>query len=41
MPGEHTKKVPLCEVVPDRTVTIDKGLDEAEEARLIQFLRNN
>ena len=41
MPSEHTKKVPLCEDVPDRTVTIGKGLDEAEEARLIQFLRNN
>ena len=39
--GEHTKKVPLCEDIPDRTVTIGKGLDEAEEARLIQFLRNN
>ena len=25
MPGEHTKKVPLCEDVPDRTVTIDRG----------------
>jgi len=41
MSGEHTKKVPLCEDVPDRTVTISKGLDEVEEARLIQFLRNN
>ena len=41
MPGEHTKKVPLCEDFPDRTVTIGKGLEEAEEARLIQFLRNN
>ena len=39
--GEYTKKVPLCEDIPDRTVTIGKGLDEAEEARLIQFLRNN
>ena len=33
--------MPLCEDVPDRTVTIEKGLDEAEEARLIQFLYNN
>ena len=41
MPGEHTKKVPFCEDVPDRTVTIGRGLDEAEEARLIKFLRNN
>jgi len=41
MPGEHTKKVPLCEDIPDRIVTIGKGLEEAEEARLIQFLRNN
>ena len=38
---EHTKKVPLCEDVPDRTVTIGKGLEKTEEARLIQFLRNN
>ena len=29
MPGEHTKKVPLCEDLPDRTVTIGKGLEEA------------
>jgi hypothetical protein len=41
MPGEHIKKVPLCEDVPDSTVTIGKGLEEAKEARLIQFLRNN
>jgi hypothetical protein len=41
MPGEHTKKVPLCEDVPDRTVTIGEGLEEAEDSRLIQFLRNN
>ena len=40
-PAEHTKKVPLCEDVPDRMVVIGKGLEEAEEARLIQFLRNN
>ena len=38
---EHTKKVPLCEDVPDRMVIIGKGLEEAEEARLIQFLCNN
>ena len=38
---EHTKKVPLCEDVPDRMVVIGKGLEEAEEARLMQFLRNN
>jgi len=25
MLAEHTKKVPLCEDVPDRTVTIDRG----------------
>ena len=41
MPAEHTKKVPLCEDVPDRTITIGRGLEEAEKARLIQFLRNN
>ena len=40
-PTEHTKKVPLCEDVPDRMVIIGKGLEEAEEARLVQFLRNN
>ena len=34
-PAEHTKKVPLCEDVPDRMVIIGKGLEEAEEARLI------
>ena len=39
--AEHTKKVPLCEDVPDQMVTIGRGLEEAEEARLIQFLRNN
>ena len=38
---EHTKKVLLCEDVPDRMVIIGKGLKEAEEVRLIQFLRNN
>ena len=31
-PAEHTKKVLLCEDVPDRTVTIGKGLEEAEES---------
>ena len=31
----------MCEDVPDRMVIIGKGLEEAEEARLIQFLRNN
>ena len=41
MPAEHTKKVLLCEDVPDRTVTVGRGLEEAEESRLIQFLRNN
>ena len=40
-PAKHTKKIPLCEDVPDRTVIIGKGLDEAEEARIIQFLQNN
>ena len=40
-PVEHTKKVPLCEDVPDRMVIIGKELEEHEEARLIQFLRNN
>ena len=40
-PAEHTKKVPLCENVPDRMVVIGKGLEEVEEARLVQFLRNN
>ena len=39
--AEHMKKVPLCEDVPDQMVTIGRGLEEAEEARLIQFLRNN
>ena len=41
MPGKHTKKIPLCEDVLDRTVTLGKGLEEAKEARLTQFLRNN
>lgn len=40
-PAEHTKKVPLCEDVPDCQVKIGQGLKEAEEARLIQFLCNN
>jgi len=40
-PVEHTKKVPLCEDVPDRMVIIGKELEEHEEARLLQFLRNN
>ena len=40
-PAEHTKKVPLCEDVPDRMVIIGKELEEHEEARLIQILRNN
>ena len=40
-PAEHTKKVPLCEDMPDQMVIIEKGIEEAEEARLIQFLRNN
>ena len=31
----------MCEDVPDRMVIIEKGLKEAEEARLIQFLLNN
>ena len=35
LPAEHTKKVPLCEDVPDRTVTIGKGLEKTEEARLV------
>ena len=37
-PAEHTNKVSLCEDVPDRMVIIGKGLKEAEESRLIQFL---
>ena len=41
LPAEHAKKVPLCKDVPDRTVTIGKGLEMTEEARLIQFLQNN
>ena len=41
LPAKHIKKVLLCEDVPDRTVTIGRGLEEADEARLIQFLRNN
>ena len=40
-PAERTKKIPMCEDVPDQMVIIEKGLEEAEEARLIQFLRNN
>ena len=40
-PAEHTKKITFCEDVPDRMVVIGKGLEEAEEARLIQFLCNN
>ena len=34
-PAKHTKKVPLCEDVPDRMVIIGKGHEKAEEARLI------
>jgi hypothetical protein len=34
-PAGHTKKVLLCEDVPDRTVTIGKGLEEVEKSRLI------
>ena len=41
MPAEHTKKVLLYEDVSDRTITIGRALEEAEESRLIQFLRNN
>lgn len=40
-PAEHTKKVPLCEDVPYRTVIIGQGLEQVEEELLIQFLRNN
>jgi hypothetical protein len=39
--AEQTKKVPLCDDIPDRIVIIGKGLEQAEEERLIQFLRNN
>ena len=35
MPAEYTKKVPLCEDVLDRTITIGRGLEEAKESRLI------
>ena len=34
-PAEHTKKVPLCEDVPDYLVIIGKELEEHEEVRLI------
>ncbi|RLN30671.1 prpol [Panicum miliaceum] len=40
-PAEYTKRVPLCEDIPDHTVTIVKGLEQAEEERLVHFLRNN
>lgn len=40
-PAEHTKKVPLCDDVPEHIVNIGKGLELAEEERLVQFLRNN
>ena len=40
-PTKHTKKVSLCEDVPDRMLVIGKELEEAGEARLIQFMRNN
>ena len=33
--AEHTKKILLCKDIPGHTVIIDKGLEEAEEARLI------
>ena len=36
-PAEHTKKVPLCEDVPDRMVIIEKGLEEAERPGLYSF----
>jgi hypothetical protein len=39
--AEHTKKVPLCDDIPGRIVIPGKGLEQAEEERLIQFLRNN
>ena len=39
--AEHTKKVPLCEDVLKRMVIIGNGLEEAEEAIPIQFLRKN
>ena len=39
--AEHTKKVPLCEGVLERMVIIGNGLEEAEEAIPIQFLRKN
>lgn len=38
--AEHTKKVPLCEDIADCTVIIGKSLEQAEEERLIQFLKN-
>ena len=38
---EHTKKVPLCEDVPNRKVTIGTELSKEDKDRLIQFLRNN
>jgi hypothetical protein len=34
-PAEHIKKVPLCDDVPDRKIIIGKGLEQAEEERLI------
>jgi len=34
--AKHTKKVPLCEDVPDRMVIIGRELEEHEEARLNQ-----
>ena len=39
--AEHTKKLPVCEDVPDRMVIIGKELEEHKEERLIQFLWNN
>ena len=35
MPAEHTKKVLLCKDVLNRTVMIGRGLQEADESRLI------
>ena len=33
-PVEHTKKFPLCEDVPDRTVTIGKGLEKNRRSQI-------
>ncbi|KAK8448614.1 hypothetical protein SEVIR_7G063902v4 [Setaria viridis] len=38
---DHTKIVRLCEDVPEKIVTTGKEMEDKEERRLLEFLRNN